>query len=44
MYVYINKKIKTGVPELVKTKVFPTRFGGGLFQGNLSSCEFYRYT
>ena len=27
-----------------KKKVFPTRFGDSLFQGNLSSCEFYRFT
>ena len=29
--------------ELVKRQVFPTSFGGGLFQGNLSNCEFYRF-
>ena len=26
-----------------KRQVFPTYFGGGLFQGNLSNCEFYRF-
>ena len=30
-------------PELVKRQVFPKSFGRGLFQGNLSNCEFYRF-
>ena len=30
-------------PKLVKTQVFPTHFGGGLFQRNLLSCECYRF-
>ena len=38
MYVYNRTNI--GGPELVKRQFFQTRFVGGLFQGNLSSCEF----
>ena len=41
---YVCNRTKIGGPELVKGQVFPIRFGGGLFQGNLSSCEFYRFT
>ena len=32
---YIYNRTKIGCPELVKRQVFRTRFGGGLFQGNL---------
>ena len=44
IYIYIYNRTKTGGPELVKQQVFPTLFGSGLFQGNLSSREFYRFT
>ena len=40
----IYNRTKIGDPELVNIKVFPTCFGSGLFQGNLSSCEFYTFT
>ena len=44
IYIYIDNRTKVGGSELGKRQVFPKRFDGGLFQGNLSICEFYRFT
>ena len=44
-YIYNRTELKLGTeirsPELVKRLVFPTSFGVGFLQGNLSSCENY---
>ena len=37
-------RTKIGGPVLGKIHVFPMRCSGGLFQGNLSSCNSYRFT
>ena len=40
IYVYICMYLCIYNTKIEGLKVFPMRFGGGLFHGNLSSCEF----
>ena len=44
IFIYIYNRTKIGDSEAAKRQVFPKRFDGGLFEGNLSICEFYRFT